>query len=142
MTGITSSASTTIDAGKDAVWAALTDPAAIKTYMMGSTVATDWKPGSPITWEGEIEGRAYRDKGEIVAVDEPNRLELTHFSPLTGQEDAPENYHRLVYSLAGSGDRTELTLTQDNNGDQAEADRNSATWSQMLNGIKEYVEGR
>ena len=142
MTGITASASTTIDADKDAVWAALTDPEAIKTYMMGSTVTTDWKPGSPITWEGEMEGRAYQDKGEIIAVDEPNRLELTHFSPLTGQEDVPENYHRLVYSLDGSGGQTELRLTQDNNGDQAEADRNAKTWGQMLEGIKKYVEAR
>ena len=46
-----------------------------------------------------MEGKSYQDKGTVVAVDEPNRFEVTHFSPFTGQEDVPENYHTLVYAL-------------------------------------------
>jgi hypothetical protein len=42
--------------------------------MFGSEVTTDWKPGSPITWKGEFEGRAYEDKGEVIAVEPGRRL--------------------------------------------------------------------
>ena len=139
MTGIVATVEIEVDAPPRVVWEALTDPAQIKEYMFGSVVETDWRPGSPITWSGEYEGKAYQDKGEVIAVDEPNRLEVTHFSPLTGQEDRPENYHTLVYALEGDEQGTKVTITQDNNGDQAEADRNSETWGQMLEGLKKYL---
>jgi uncharacterized protein YndB with AHSA1/START domain len=37
-----------IDAPTDKVWDALVNPAAIKQYMFGTYVATDWHVGSPI----------------------------------------------------------------------------------------------
>ncbi len=141
MAGLVATASTTIDAGRDRVWRAVTDSAELKQYFFGSDVETDWTPGSSITWSGEFDGKEYTDKGEIVAVDEPNRLEMTHFSPLTGQPDEPENYHALVFTLQDKNGGTEVTLTQDNNGDQAEADRNASNWSMVLEGLKKAVEG-
>ncbi len=141
MTGLMARGTTTIDASKAAVWKGLTDPDQIKDYMMGSVVETDWQPGSPITWSGEWKGKPYQDKGEIVAVDEPDRLELTHYSPLTGQDDVPESYHTLVYTLEDRDGGTQVSVTQDNNADQDEADRNSQTWTQMLDGLKQTVEG-
>ena len=88
-----------IDASPGEVWAALTDPEQIKKYMFGSRVVTDWQPGSPIVWKGEYEGKKYEDKGEIVEVEQARRLKLTHFSPLSGDEDIPENYHTVLYEL-------------------------------------------
>jgi uncharacterized protein YndB with AHSA1/START domain len=140
MTGLEATASTTVDAGRTAVWTALTDPAQVKQWFFGTDLETDWTPGSPITWSGEWEGKPYEDKGEVVAVDEPSRLEVTHYSPLAGLEDVPESYHTLVYTLADSDRGTEVTITQDNNGDQAEADRNAENWSQMLAALKEHLE--
>ena len=125
MTGYVATAETEISASPAQVWEVLTDPELTKKFMFGAEVKTDWQPGSPITWSGEYEGTAYQDKGTVVAVDEPNRFEVTHFSPLTGQEDVPENYHTLVYALDGDEEGTKVTITQDNNGDQAEADRNA-----------------
>jgi uncharacterized protein YndB with AHSA1/START domain len=80
------------------VWAALTDPEQIKEYMFGSEVVTDWAKGSPIVWKGEYEGKKYEDKGEIVEIEPERRLKVTHFSPVSGQDDAPENYHTLLTS--------------------------------------------
>ena len=48
--------------------------------MFGSQVETDWQQGSPIAWKGEYEGKAYEDKGEIVAIVAARRLKVTHFS--------------------------------------------------------------
>ena len=42
-----------IAAPADKVWQALVTPAAIKEYMFGTTVISDWKEGSPIVWKGE-----------------------------------------------------------------------------------------
>lgn len=141
MAGLVATASTTIDAGRDRVWRAVTDPAELKQYFFGSDVESDWTPGSAITWSGEYDGKDYTDKGEIVAVDEPNRLEMTHYSPLTGKPDVPESYHTLVYTLDGDNRTTTVTMTQDNNADQAEVDQNAASWGQILEAMKKHVEG-
>ncbi|MEO7234728.1 MAG: SRPBCC family protein [Lapillicoccus sp.] len=140
MTGLVATATTTIEATKDKVWKALTDPDEVKAWFFGTDQRTDWTPGSPITWSGEWEGKPYEDKGEVVAVDEPHRFEVTHWSPLTGTDDAPENYHTLVYTLDDAAGHTEVTITQDNNGDDKEVQQNADSWSQMLGQLKKHVE--
>ena len=131
-----------IDAPPDAVWRALTDPAAIARYMHGTTVETDWSEGSRIFWRGEWQGRTYEDKGEVVAVDPPRRLAVTHWSPLTGEPDAPANYHHVDYHLEAIGDgRTRLTLTHGNSPTQEAADAMvSNGWRPTLQAIKQVVE--
>ena len=140
MNGIVATAETDIDAPRDAVWRALTDPAHIEQWMFGSTVETDWQVGSPITWSGEYDGKEYQDKGEVLAYDEPDSLSVTHFSPMSGQEDVPENYHRLVYELSDRDGSTHLSLSQDGNGSDEEAEHARGNWEQMLRGLKDHVE--
>ena len=54
MTGnLVAKASTTVNASRAAVWKALVDPAAVKQYMFGTTVASDFKKSNPITFSGE-----------------------------------------------------------------------------------------
>ena len=129
-----------IDAPPARVWTALTDPAEIEKYMFGSHVVTDWKPGSSIVWEGEYEGKRYEDKGEIVEIKPARRLKVTHFSPLSGQEDVPENYHTLTYELEAAGPVTRVALSQDNNPTVEAAEHSKANWEKMLSGLKEGVE--
>jgi uncharacterized protein YndB with AHSA1/START domain len=129
-----------IEAPAGKVWSALTDPEQIKQYMFGSQVVTDWKPGSPIVWKGEYDGKTYEDKGEIVEIEAERRLRVTHFSPLSGQEDVPENYHTLVYELAEGGGRTRVSLSQDNNPSEEAAAHSRANWEKMLAGLKQVVE--
>lgn len=142
MADLVARADVDLDAPAAEVWAALTTPAVIAEYFFGSRVDTDWQPGSPITWSGEFEGNRYQDKGQIVEVDPPRRLQVTHFSPLTGLADVPENYHTITYVLEASGNRTHVALSQDHNADEAERDRAAQTWTAMLVGLKKTVEGR
>jgi uncharacterized protein YndB with AHSA1/START domain len=133
-------AETEVSASPAQVWKALTDPDQIKKYMFGTDVATDWRQGSPITWKGEYDGKAYEDKGEIVEVVPERRLKVTHFSPLSGQDDVPENYHTLTYEIAALPGKTHLSLSQDNNASAEEAEHSKGNWEMMLAGLKEVVE--
>ena len=108
--------------------------------MFGAEVNTDWQPGSPITWQGEYEGKKYTDKGEILEIDPGRLLKVTHYSPLSGQDDVPENYHTLTYELDDRGTTTHLSLSQDNNGSQEEADHSRGMWEMLVKGVKEAAE--
>jgi uncharacterized protein YndB with AHSA1/START domain len=138
--GFTAIASTDIAAKPQRVWAALTEPEQIAAYMEGSKVTTTWGVGSSITWDGEYDGRSYQDKGEVLAYDEPRVLSVTHYSPIMGRPDRPENYHTLVYTLTASGDGTHLELTQDGCDTEEQAVQFSQNWQGMLNGLKAHVE--
>jgi uncharacterized protein YndB with AHSA1/START domain len=141
VTGIIATAETEITASPARVWSALTDPAQIKRYMFGSEVETDWEPGGTIVWKGEYQGRAYQDKGRVVEVEPERRLVLTHFSPLSGQDDVPENYHTLTFVLEAGGGGTRLSLSQDNNASEEEAAHSRDNWAAMLSGLKSFIEG-
>lgn len=129
-----------ISASPHQVWDALTDPDAIAASMMGAKVETDWEEGSPITWSGEYDGHPFQDKGEILEVVVDRRLRVSHYSPLSGEDDVPENYHTIDYRLEGRGDTTRLTLDQDGNDSAEQAEQFSKNWQMMLDQLKEYVE--
>ena len=133
-------ASTVIDAPRNEVWVALTDPGKISEYMFGTEVDSDWRVGSPITWAGEWEGRAYEDKGTILEIEPNHVLAYSHFSPLSGLEDTPENYHSVRIELAEEGAATKVTLTQDNNESAEAREHSEANWRSMLDGLREVVE--
>jgi uncharacterized protein YndB with AHSA1/START domain len=96
------------------VWTALTTPTLLKGYFMGADVESDFKVGSPIKFRGNFKGKPYEDKGEIKTAAPQKRLEFSHFSPLSGQPDAPENYHVVSFDLEPSQGATKVTLTQSN----------------------------
>lgn len=134
-------ASITIGTSPAAVWAALTTPAEIKKYFFGSDIVTDWRVGSPIFYRGEWQGKTYEDKGIIVAFEPENRLVTTHWSPLSGVPDAPENYHTVTYELTPQGETTMVTLTQDNNASEEEKSHSEQNWNMVLRSLKQLLEG-
>ncbi len=140
MPGFMATAETEVDSTPARLWTALTEPDEIAAYMWGTQVDTTWEVGSPVTWNGEHDGKAYQDKGVVLAYDEPDVLSVTHYSPLMGQPDEPKNYHTLVYTLVAEGDRTRVSLTQDGCDDEAQAEQFSANWQQMLDSLKAHVE--
>ncbi len=122
------------------VWRALTDPATIKEYMFGAEVTSDWQVGSPIVFKGEWEGKQFEDKGTILAFEPEKLLEYTHFSPMSGKEDAPENYHNVSYKLEASGSGTRVMVLQDGNDDESSREHAEKTWSAMLDKLKQTLE--
>jgi uncharacterized protein YndB with AHSA1/START domain len=131
----------TIDAPKAEVWDALTNPAKVKQYLHGTEMSTDWQEGSPIFWRGEWKGKPYEDKGKVLEVKAQRLIKYTHWSPLGGSEDKPENYHTVTYELAGDDGKTTLTLTQDNNPTREEAEKMAKdNWGPVLQGLKETAE--
>lgn len=130
----------TIEAPTSRVWSVLTDRAAIEEFMFGTEVATDWTIGGPIVWRGVWEGKEYEDKGRILEFEHGRRLVTTHFSPLSGQEDKPENYHTLTWTLEGETGTTELTLSQDNNATAEEAEHSKGMWDILVAGVKAIAE--
>jgi uncharacterized protein YndB with AHSA1/START domain len=133
-------AATSIAADKRKVWNALVTPGAIKQYMFGADVQSQWSEGSPITWKGEVKGRSYEDKGVILRIEPGRTLQYSHFSPMSGKPDRPENYHTVTIGLSGSGDATQVSLAQDNNPDESARRESEKNWASMLQGLKEYVE--
>ena len=138
--GLIANVSTTIDAPSADVWQALVTPAAIKEYMFGTTVTSDWVVGSPIVWKGEWQGRAYEDKGIILQVVPERVLEYSHFSPLAGVPDVPESYHIVTLELSPDGERTRVTLSQDNNPTEQAREHSEKNWGMMLTALKQFLE--
>jgi uncharacterized protein YndB with AHSA1/START domain len=134
-------ASVVIDAPPARVWHALVTPEDISRYMFGADVVSDWNVGSPITWRGEWQGRPYKDKGVILEADRERTLRYTHFSPLPGLPDEPDNYHTVTIRLSAEGARTVVSLTQDNNSSEETRDHSEGNWAAMLNALKRFVEG-
>jgi uncharacterized protein YndB with AHSA1/START domain len=134
-------AAISIEAPSTKVWDALVTPAAIKHYMFGTNVVSDWKQGSAIMWKGVWQGKSYEDKGVLLQVKPTRTLQYTHFSPLSGLPDEAGNYHTVTIELAGEGPATRVSLSQDNNLTEQAREHSEKNWGVMLAGLKRFVEG-
>lgn len=130
MTGLVAHASTHIAQPPERVWAELVHPGA--RWMLGANVETDYRPGSPITFEGHYMGRHFEDRGTVVAVERPRLLRFTHYSPMSGQPDVPESYHEITITLEPDDHGTRVTIEQDNNADEDAVTHSEASWRQAL----------
>ena len=137
---LVANATTSIGATRSKVWEALVTPAAIKQYMFGADVESDWSKGSEIKWKGEVKGKKYEDKGVVLKIEPDQTLQYSHFSPLSGKPDKAENYHTVSINLSGRGNETEVSLSQDNNSDEKTRKESEKNWGTMLEGLKKYVE--
>jgi uncharacterized protein YndB with AHSA1/START domain len=138
--GFIATATTTINAPASKVWDALTNPSLLKQYMFGTDVISDWKVGSEIIYRGEWQGKPFEDKGKILEMKRERSLVSTHWSPLSGVPNTPENYHTVAYRLKENDGKTEVTVTQDNNASEEEKEHSEQNWRQMLEGMKKLLE--
>ncbi len=141
MTTYTAQTNITIDTSLTKVWDALINPEIIKQYMHDAQIVTDWQVGSPIIWKGEWKGKTYEDKGTVLALEPHKLLKYSHWSPMSGGEDKPENYHEVTYELLESDGKIVLTFTQGNSPTQEEADNMvHSFWAPVLQAIKDITE--
>lgn len=130
----------TINAPLKLVWDALVNPDSIKKYMFGTTVISDWKEGSPIIWKGEWQGKSYEDKGFILQFEPQKVLKYSHFSPLTGLEDTPENYHTVTVHLSDMNKNVIVSLSQDHNPTEQAREHSEQNWEMMLEALRQFIE--
>jgi len=130
----------TIHANKSKVWNALTDPAQIKKYLFGTDTTSDWKVGSPITFRGVWEGKAYIDKGTILQIEKEKLLKYNYWSSFSGSEDRPENYANITYTLEDHNGNTVFHLTQDRIKTKEARDHSEQNWKMVLNSLKDLLE--
>jgi uncharacterized protein YndB with AHSA1/START domain len=138
--GLVASARVKITAPATKVWDALVNPETIKQYMFGTTVVSDWKKGSAISWKGVWKGKAYTDKGTILELNPERVISYSHFSPLSGLTDRPENYHTITIRLSEIGNSTNVSLSQDNNPTEEARIHSKKNWEVMLVDLKELLE--
>ncbi len=100
----------------------------------------DWREGNAILWRGEWKGKPFEDKGTLLQVQPPHLLKYTHFSPLAGVADQPENYHTVTVELKAEGKHTRVMLGQDNNATDEARVHSEKNWQTMLDGLKRIVE--
>jgi uncharacterized protein YndB with AHSA1/START domain len=134
-------ATTTVNASASKVWEAITKPELIKQYLFDTDVISDWKVGSPILYRGQWQGKPFEDRGKILELEPEQRLVSTHWSPLSGVPDLPENYHTVTYQLMEKDGGTEVTILQDNNASEEEKSHSESNWKTVLDGLKKLVEG-
>lgn len=98
---------TYIRADIDAVWDAITNPAVTVHYFYGTRVASNWTPGSEMTYTYP-DGRL-ASTGHIIAIDPPKRLEFT-FHALWDDDIEAEGPCREVWTLTELPDMVELSI--------------------------------
>jgi len=131
-----------IDAPASAVWEALTNPKIIKLYFFETDAGSDWSVGSPLTFEGEWEGKLYRDKGTILANKTNKLLRYSYWSSMSGIDDKPENYVTVTYELVENAGKTTLTVTQENIPSKKMKEHAEGNWKKVLANLKNLLENQ
>ena len=74
-------------------------------------------------------------------IEKEKLLVSTFWSSLSALADIPENYKTVRYELSAENNGTRLTITQDNNNSQEEADHSGQNWKAVLAEMKKLIEG-
>ncbi len=138
----------TINAPAAKVWDALINPEQTKKYMFGCEALSDWKPGSPLLWQMDYEGKPFvAVKGNIVKIEPGELLVYTVIDPNSGMSDIPENYLDVEYALTEQNGKTIFTVTQSGFENAADGEKrykdtynNGEGWNPILVQIKALVE--
>src|ERR1700681_3948705 len=117
-------------------WNALVNPEIVEKYMLGSQQLSDFQKGSSIIWKKNFNGRKFVDKGEILEITPPKSLKYTHYSPASGNPDAPENYQTVSVALKENAKGTTIELSSDNNASEEERKRTEQIWTYYFQGLK------
>ena len=130
-----------VNASPEKVWLALTTPEIIKDYLYGTETITDWKVDSEIIFQGEYEGKHYRDKGVILENDVEEKLSYSYWSGFSGTEDKPENYSTVTYTLEKKdNDHTVFTWEQKGFPTEEACRHSKSGMKEFMQKVKEVME--
>ena len=129
-----------INAPASKVWQALTDPSIVKQYFFGTNVKSDWKKGGTITWEGEWEGKTYKDTGTIYEIEPGKMIKYDYWSSMSGTENVPENYVDITYFLDEKDGKTTLTILQEKIKSEEAKQHSEQNWQGVFGKMKEMIE--
>jgi uncharacterized protein YndB with AHSA1/START domain len=122
------------------VWDMIVNPVQIKKYLFGTHAISDWKVGSPITFQGEWEGKSYEDKGTILKMEKEKLFQYNYWSNFSGEKDIPANYSNITYEISKKDGGTQFTLTQDNIKTEESRDHSDKNWTMVFDKMKEVLE--
>jgi uncharacterized protein YndB with AHSA1/START domain/DNA-binding transcriptional ArsR family regulator len=128
-----------INASPERVWRAITDGDETVQYYYGTRVKSDWKVGSPVSYDNP-DGTVAAD-GEVIECDPPRRLETTFLARWDPEVEA-EGPIRHVWELAEEDGATKLTVTSKGlkrGSKTAESFGSGIIW--IVSGLKTMVEG-
>jgi len=122
------------------VWDALINPEKIKQYFFGIDVISDWKVGSSILFQYKMEGKEFKDKGNILAIEPGRFLQYNYWSSYSGLEDKEDNYSIVTYKIDTKDEGTILNLTQQGFANEQAKEHAENSWGMVLKNLKELVE--
>ena len=127
------------------VWAVLTKPEFTRQYMFGTEPVTDWRVGSPLTWEAMYQGQqTVFVKGHVAEIVPEKLLRYTTFGPNQGLEDVPSNYLTVIYRLTPTAGGTLLEISQGDFAGVQDSEKRfretEAGWPEVLANIKRITE--
>lgn len=122
-----STSTITIDAPREIVWSAVTQPEYVRRWQYNSDLTTDWIVGHAIRFSAEWQGQTFAQWGTVLEFDDPQRLRYSLFVPRPGLDDRPENYFTMTYVLTDVADGTKVTFIHED--------------PRELDGIENNVEG-
>lgn len=136
-----------INAPKEKIWDALTNPDMTAQYMFGCRVMTDWKPGSRVDWVGVHEGKEMTFvTGEALVYEPYATLSYSVIDPFAAYPKTPENHLTVTHTLTEKeGGIVTLTASQGDYTKVAEGEKRyghgaDEGWLQLLTSIKTLVE--
>ena len=80
-------------------------------------------------------------EGKVMKVDPGRVFQFSHYSPLSGLPDRPDNYHIVTIELIDKGGEVKVVLTQDKNLTEEARQHYEKNWQMVLDALKQLVEG-
>lgn len=149
---------TYINTTPERLWRALTEPEFTRQYWGGNALGSDWKVGSPVTWQFAPD-EEYRDVGQVVLESDPYRR-LSYrwhgFQPehqeFFGWTDADfsqylkEKQSKVTFDIEPVDGSVKLTVTHDDFDPDSmmhkaiSGEINNAGWPNLLSHLKTFLE--
>lgn len=133
-----------INASRERVWDALTNPDMTQQYMFGCRTVSDWAPGSRLDWVGTHEGKEVTYvTGNIVTFEPYSKFVYTVIDPAAKYPLTPENHLVVDCTLTETNGKTHIHVSQGDYTKVAEGEKrygHGNGWEDVLKGIKELLE--